>query len=497
MGADGCTVSDEERLSVRGVLQRTLTGSIYSILGQGVTTVSGLARSILIARLLRVEEIGLVALALFFSNFLFSISSFGLNQSLIQREKLCERAIATHFVLRMSLALVGFGLTLAVWPLLGVVYADRPQLAAAVVGLGAVQLLMAAVSTPMSLLNRRLLYRRLMAINVVSSLLTLFTAPLMAWTGWGIWSLIIGEQLVGALISLVGLWLWRPPWRLSLRGSRALARDYLNFGKFVLASHQLTFLLDQFDDFWTGTYLGDSALGFYSKAYEFARYPRRLITRPFQSILFSTFSRLQNDRVLLGKAFQQSLGIIVRVNFLFSCVLFVLAPTFVPWLLGEAWRPMVVPFRLMLVYVLLDPILSTAADLTVALGRPSVMTRVRFVQLLVFVPAVIVGGNAIGVNGIAIAADTMIFVGLLGVLVVIRGEVAISFSAVFLAPLLAGSLATTIGLWITWGSVSPFIALILSTSIMSLVYIVVLAILEWRKFGELAQQVRRFRPPKD
>jgi O-antigen/teichoic acid export membrane protein len=73
-------------------------------------------------------------------------------------------------------------------------------------------------------------------------------------------------------------------------------------------------------------------------------------------------------------------------------------------------------FQLMLVYTLLDPLLVISSMLTTALGEPQVLTKVKLVQMFFFVPAVVMLAHFLGINGVAVAADLMLALGIVSIL---------------------------------------------------------------------------------
>lgn len=395
-----------------------------------------------------------------------------------------QLGISTHLTLRLLLSLVSFLVILAIVPLFRVAYPDQPDLPGVVLAFAALDVLRAINLTPFILLKRRLAFRRIALIGIVSSLAMLVVAPLLALAGWGFWSLVVGESVTGSLVSLVGFWFYRPPMKFSLRLDRAKARDLVGFGKHVLVTDQLRFALDRFDDFWAGTALGQAALGYYSKAYEFARYPRRIIARPLQEVFFSAYARFQDDRRNLSKTFFRANSYVVRVGFLVSPVLVLVAPEFVFYVLGENWLPMVFTFQLMIVYCLFDPLLVTAGDLLTACGAPQKMTRVRIAQLIFFVPAVVVGARLWQINGIALAADGMLVVGLLGVFRMTRAFVDVSLRKLFVAPVLG--LAAGGGAFALVSSFLQVQGALLWAVVKAIAYLVpylaVLLLLEWRDY---------------
>jgi PST family polysaccharide transporter len=239
----------------------------------------------------------------------------------------------------------------------------------------------------------------------------------------------------------MGLWTVRRVWAVRLFLDRQIAKHYFRFGFFVMLSRQLSFWLEQFDGFWIGTTLGDTALGFYSKAYEFARYPSRVVAAPLQGVVFSTYARLQDDRRRLSKAYYSVNGLVIRVGFLLSLGLVLVAQEFVTIFLGDKWLPMVTTFQLMVVYCLFDPLIVTAGSLATAVGHPQILTRIKVLQIAVFVPSVIILAHNFGIEGVAIAADAMVFVGVVLILHQVRPFVDFSLKKLFAVPFLALFLA--------------------------------------------------------
>ena len=244
-------------------------------------------------------------------------------------------------------------------------------------------------------------------------------------------------------MSSAGLWLYRRPWRPAFGLDRELTSWYFRFGAFFFASANLAFLLDQFDDFWTGTFLGATALGLYSRAYEFARYPRRVLAGPIVQVFLPVFAQLQSDRLRLSKAFYRVCSLIVRVGFLAFGAFALVVPEFIRIFLGERWLPMALAFQLMLVYTLLDPLVAVCNNLLNGVGQPRIITQVRLAQTVIFIPAVIVLAYFYGINGVAVAADLMLVLGIGWLFRQARQYVDFSILRMFLVPALGLGLALT------------------------------------------------------
>ena len=425
-----------EPLDAKAIATRSVRGSLFTVGASLITMVSGFIRSVLLARLLLPEYFGVVTLAVFFLSLTTQVQRFGLNRAFIHREDDSSANLATFASLRVGLTVIAVLLSLIGAPILARLYPEQPGLAPVLAVLATFELLNAFNAVPQAILRKGLQFRRLAALDVASSLTMTVVAPIVAWLGGGVWALV-AEKATGILVSTVGLWLYRRPWRPALGLDRGLTRWYFRFGSFLFANESLALLLDQFDDFWTGTFLGATALGLYSRAYEFARYPRRILSGPLVTVFFPAFASLQNDRLRLSKAFYRVCSAIVRTGFLAFGTFALVVPEFIRIFLGDKWMPMAFTFQLMLIYTLLDPLTSICANLLAAVGQPQIVTKIQPVRLIVFIPAVVLLGRKLGINGVAVAADLMLLIGLGLLLWQTRRFVDFSLWRMFLVPSVA------------------------------------------------------------
>jgi lipopolysaccharide exporter len=469
-------------------LAKSARGSAYNIAVSAITIILGLTRSVLLMRFLEPAQFGVVALALFFATFVSPFSVFGIDGAIIQNRNASTKTFSTHFVLRLVFSLAILGIGFLVSPILRRVYG------AAVIDVFLVLLfvnvLQAAYSTPTTIIRRELRFGAIAALNLAASLGMTITAPLLAYLGAGVWSLV-AEQAIGPAIRWIGLWVILRPWQLSLRFDWDEAKSSLKFGSQVLSSNVLGILLDRFDDFWAGTALGTIALGFYSRAYEIAQYPERVLATPITNVFFSTYASLQENSTELSKAFFRSSSFLIRVGFLFAIVLAIAAPEITLILFGRAWVPIIPIFRLMLIYVVLDPLYSNLSYLMVGVGHPEVLTRVRLLQAALFIAAVIGFATLWNTNGIAMAANLMMLTGTVILLIQSRNFVRFSFSRMFLWPTVTVILSALAGLLLitNFPLSNNWLSLASKTIIVSGIYISILYFAERDYLSEYISQI--------
>jgi O-antigen/teichoic acid export membrane protein len=433
---------------IDSALSRSAKGSAYNIGVTAITVVLGFTRSVLLMRLLSPDQFGVVALALFFTTIISPLSVLGTDSAIIQRKDASQDTFSTHFILRLGLgiAVLGFGLLVA--PILRRFY--EPIVVNVLLALLGINFFQATYATPNAIIRREMRFGAMAGLNLAASVSMTITAPLLAYLGAGLWSLV-AEQAIGPVIRWVGFWVILKPWKLSFAFNRDEARTALKFGSRVLSSNTLGILLDRFDDFWTGTALGATALGFYSRAYEIAQYPERVLATPITNVFYSTYATLQDDKKELSKAFFRSSSFLIRVGFLMGLVLVITAPEITVILFGQTWLPIIPIFRLMLVYIILDPLYANLSYLIVGVGRPGLLVQVRLVQAAIFIISVIVLADIAGINGVAMAANTMMLSGTLILVIQSRKIVRFSLARMLQWPLIAAALTGAVGVLLIQG----------------------------------------------
>ncbi len=466
-------------------LVKSARGSAYNLTTNAATMVLGFIRSVLLMRLLDPEYFGVIALSLFFTTLISPLSVFGIDNVLIQKKDPSKVSYSTHFILRIILGILVLLLGILFSPLMLRIYEYQKIVVYIFLFLLLFKLLEASYSTQNIVMRRELRFGPLALLNLISSIAMTIVAPLMAYLGAGIWSLV-AEQVLGPIIRWIGLWLVLHPWRPSLKFNLGQAKSLLRFGSIYMSSNLLGILLDRFDDFWVGTYLGSRSLGYYSRAYALAQYPERIIATPIVNVFFPTYAAVQNNKTELSKAFFRSSSFLIRTGFLFALVLMVTAPEITLILFTATWLPIVPIFRIMVIYILLDPFYVNLSYLLAGVGQPGVLTRTRIIQTAFFIVAVISFSYLWGVKGVAVAANLMMFIGTIILVIKIRRFVSFSLSRMLGWPIVALFLASIAGLLVIYygENLNIWFNLFLKGSVVTIVYLLTLYLTERKIFHE-------------
>lgn len=443
VSSEGSVLGNEREAKQASLMMQALWGSVYTIGASLVTLTLGFLRSVLLARMLLPEHFGVVTLALFYIGLAAQLRGLGLDMAVIHRQEADESFLSTYFALRLVLDILAFGLLLILTPLLQHAYPRMSGLGTILAVLILVHFLSNLSQVQETLMRKNLTFRQLAATDMAASITMTIVAPLLAWMGWGVWALV-AEQLSGIGMRFALTWGPFRQWKPRLGWKEQTIRWFWEYGKPSWMASNLNYLLDRFDDFWIGTVLGEVPLGLYSRAYEFAHYPRRVLANPLVTVFIPIFARLQNDRLQLSQAFFRSAYVILRSGFVMAGAFGLLMPEFIRYVIGDKWLPMLGTFRLMLIYTALDPVLLLVSGILLAVGRPGELRQSALVQTLFFVPAVVLGARLWGINGVALAADGMLLIGAVWLYVPLREVVDFNPMRLVVWP--------TLALILAWGS---------------------------------------------
>ena len=319
----------------------------------------------LLARLLPPRDFGLLAFASVFIAFLQLFIEQGIADAVVQRAETRPGHFSAAFWFNLAVStLLGGGLCLGAGLISRLVH--QPGLTIILRCLAPLLVLSALGGIHGSVLKRRLEFKLLAVQNLVCTIAGGIAAIISAFSGLGVWSLVI-QQLTYSALAAVMLWC-SEPWR---PGSFSVAdlKDLAPFAAHITSSAFLDFFNRRSDDFLIGCFLGPVVLGYYSLAYRLLLTFTRLINSPFNSVAFSAFSRLQDDGEELRRFFGHLTRLTGAIAFPVFLGLAAIAPEFLAALFGQRWEIAAPVFRILCAVGILHSIAFLHGALLRAAGR--------------------------------------------------------------------------------------------------------------------------------
>ena len=354
---------------------RTFRNIGYNAAAQCAMLIMQALANIVLARELASDDYGIIGFSMIFINFLGQFSDFGLNSAVIQEKKFDDKALYTGFTIKAILGLVACAASLACAPLAEMIFDNRAVVA--VIQLLSLNLLINSMSfLPLSLLTRELNYKKIAASQILSTLANAFVSIVLALGGYKYWS-IVGGTLGTTIVTAIMMNSLKPV-KIRFSLDRAKAREYLRFGGNLFLSGLLVFFVFNADNLIIGTTKGAQTLGYYSLAFTWGAMISVLMGAVITGVLFPTFSRIQEDRERIKKGYLQILEVIAFLGAMANISLYVAAPEFLYFLLGngsDKWMPALATFRIFCFYGIIRVVLEPVGAVIMALGNTRLFVR--------------------------------------------------------------------------------------------------------------------------
>lgn len=475
------------------VLERAVKSGIWLSATKLALRLSQVLMLIVLARLLSPRDFGLMGVALLTLAATRRFTEIGLNAALVQqKEENVDEYLNTTWCLEIGRGLLVFAIVFLAAPYVGAFFSE-PRATPLIRVLGLSPVFYGLRNPGVVYFQKDLSYHKDFVFQSSGALVQLVVGVGYALYSPTVWALVfasVSRPATKFLLSYV-LHDYRPWPSFDVE----LARELVDYGKWITGASIIGYVYSQGDDAFVGWFLSATALGFYQYAYRIADMPATEVSGVISQITFPAYSQLQGDIAELRRALIQTLRLTSFVAFPISFGIALVAPSFVPAVLGPEWTPMIRTMQLLAMYGLLHAITRNFGAVWKSLGRPDLIAKLgvlRVVCIAVLIWPVTarfgIEGTALVVVGVYLFPMVPIDVYLASRMVEGRSmqfyrEYAYPFVA---AATMFGSLTYARGFL----DVSPLVELLVLIPSGALVYFAVAAVLEWSFDWGIEQNLR-------
>ncbi len=404
---------------------RTFCGVMWTYAALVGSRLVGFISMMVLARMLLPSAFGQLGFALLVIAYLDALGDLGAGSALIYHQKRKEEAAQIAFRINLITGVLWWFAVTALAPLAADFFRD-PIVIPLLRALAWIFPITALGNTHDALLRRNLSFGLRLVPDYARSILKAACSVALACQGFGVWSLVWG-QLAGAMVWSLMLWVlvgWRP----ALRTPMTLAAPMLRYGGHIVSVNILSTLVHHLDLLVVGRALGSSPLGFYTLASKIPEVCITMLIWAIDTVVFPSYSKLQDDPVILRRAFQYTLRYISIATLPMGLGLIFCSVPAISLLYGEGWTPaaaVVVGLALAAVFRSLG---SHAGNIFKAIGRPDLLTKIGAARAAALLPALIYGAQ-FGIAGVALAQAAVTAASTLATLIVAARFLAIPAAA--------------------------------------------------------------------
>jgi PST family polysaccharide transporter len=336
-----------------------------------------------------------VALATMSAGVVAILADIGVTTALVQLPAIDEKDLSTGFWVGVGAACAGTILGAAASGAVAEGFRE-PEMRALLIALLLALPITAIGKISDVLLQRRLAFGSLAAIEWLGALGGGLVGGVLAWKGAGPWALV-GQSLATSVVGTAGR-ICAAPWFPGLTFSRESAKRWLGFGGSVLGLGLVNFAVRNVDNAIVGRSLGAGALGIYGQAYNLAMLPSGTVAGLVSRVMFPALSSIQDDLVRLRRGYLRMLRIVALLSFPMLTGLAATSELAVRVVYGERWMAVVPLLRVLAIVGLLES-LNTSGVIFLARGRPNLLLLWGIAMFPIMAGAFVIGSRwgAVGV----------------------------------------------------------------------------------------------------
>ena len=370
--------------------QKTFTGMIWTFAQHFSLEGFAFVQGIILARLLVPKDYGLIAMTqIFFAVARVFIDS-GFGNALMRKKNRKEIDYSTVFVTNVVLTFFFAVALFLLAPTIGVFY-NEPILKD-IVRANAILLVINSVNAVQATrLRINLQFKIFGFISVVSTVSIGIITIVLAYLGYGVWSLIYSNFLA-PFLNFILYWYFQR-WRPKLQFSWKVWREYFAYGSNLLLASLITKIWDNLYPFIIGKKFSAVDLGYYSRAHGYANLPATSFQGTLNSVTFPVLSSIQDDDYRLRDAYRRLIRVSGYVVFPMLMGLAALAKPVILVLITDKWAASI-PYLVVICFAaMLRPIQILNLNLLKVKGRSDLVLKLEVLKKTIYLLVILITMN--------------------------------------------------------------------------------------------------------
>lgn len=357
--------------------------AIERICSQGIQ----LLLMIVLARKLGPGAFGLIGMLAIFITIGQVFIDSGFSSALIRKKERTELDYATVFYFNMTVAVVFYVILYFSAPLIAEFY-HRSELIDLTRVLGVSIIISAFTIVQRTQLSSVLDFKTQAISSLSSVLISGCCALLMAYNGFGVWSLV-AQTIVMGCVNLVILNIYNP-WYPKTRFSRESFQGFFSFGSKLLISSLIDAIYSNIYLVVIGKSFSATTLGQFTQANLLSNTPAMTLTTIVQRVTYPLLSNVNNTNGNLDEIYLRTLRLTAAVVFPVMFMLAVIAKPFVIFFLGQDWEGVAPLMTLLCIGYCLYPVHAINLNLLQVKGRSDLFLKLEIIKKLLITVILIV-----------------------------------------------------------------------------------------------------------
>ncbi|HEY1165533.1 MAG TPA: lipopolysaccharide biosynthesis protein [Chitinophaga sp.] len=357
--------------------EKTLAGLFWTFSQQFSVQLINFAVQVILARILLPAEFGLIGMLTIFISIGNSLIDSGLTSSLIRTPDASQRDYSTVFFINLAGSFIIYAILFASAPLIARFY-QQDSLSAIIRVYTISFLLRAFIGVQTTRLTKEMNFRAQMFMQIPSVIGGGITGILLAYWGYGVWSLV-WMNLVQAFLFTVQHWIFTG-WRPSFIFDWDCFKYHFKFGYKLTLSGLLNAIYQNLYNLIIGKYFSATQLGYYTRAQTMQMFPVQNLSTALNKVTYPMFATIQEDDKRLKNVYRRLMQQVVFWVTPIMIVLVIIAEPLFRMLLTEKWLPAVPYFQVLCASGVLFPLHFYNLNILNVKGRSDLYFKLEIVK---------------------------------------------------------------------------------------------------------------------
>ena len=388
-----------QEVDIKHLRKRATSGARWTGSATGIRIALQFVQLAILARLLRVEDFGIMAMVNVVLAFGQTFADSGVSNAIIHYRDAKREELSSLYWLNV---LSGAAVFVAMWfaaPLAAQVY-RQPPLTDLLRASSVIFVIGPLGQQFQALFERELRFKRLAGIEAAAIVTSSAAGIALALMGYGVWSLvwatIVHTVVKSGALAGVGWNTWRPMLHFVPRE----CRRFLRFGVYQMGERTLNLLGQHIDKLVIGILMGPVPLGYYDAASRMVQRPYQIINPVFTRVAYPVFSSVQKDRDRLRKGYLELMEVLSGLTIPVYVGMMALATPFIMVQYSAKFLPSVGLLEILAIAGVGFALTSPAGSLILACGRADVGFYLNILRTALVLAGIWIGSQW-GTTGIA------------------------------------------------------------------------------------------------
>ena len=377
----------------------TFSGVKWNTFGNITNVFTNFVIGIVLARLLTPTDYGIIGVYGVFFAIATVIINGGFSMAIVHEQNLTLEDCSTAFWYNMLLG-AGFYCLFYITSPLFASFFNIPELKN-ILRVTALGLIIGAFTTVhKTLFVKQIDFKTISLINLSCNLLSGASGIALAYSGCGVWSLVL-MGLINGILNTICLWhfsKWRPQFLFS---KKSFTRMF-SYGNKILGTRLLETARQEASSFIIGKFFSARDLGLFTKGVSNSKVLSTNLSDVLCSVTFPVLSKIQDDDVYLISVYHRMIRLSSMVIFFLMLLMAALAHPIIIFLYSAKWEGAVIFMQLICFSLMFEHINSINNNIFNVKGRSDILFKLEIVKCFIFLSLLLIS-TQLGIMALCMA----------------------------------------------------------------------------------------------